>query len=122
MVDLRGRKRLNISDDRLIIDKIILENFKSYGGVVEIGRFHRCYTAIMGANGSGKSNVIDALLFVFGKRAKQLRLDRLSELVHNSCSITDCTHCKVSVHFRRIIDNPVHIHTHMHTHTCTHKL
>ena len=29
-------------------------------------------------------NVIDALLFVFGKRAKKLRLNKVSELIHNS--------------------------------------
>ena len=33
--------------------------------------------AIVGPNGSGKSNVIDALLFVFGKRAKQIRLNKV---------------------------------------------
>ena len=32
---------------------------------------------MVGPNGSGKSNVIDAMLFVFGKRAKQLRLNKV---------------------------------------------
>ena len=34
------------------------------------------FSSVVGPNGSGKSNVIDAMLFVFGKRAKQLRLNR----------------------------------------------
>jgi structural maintenance of chromosome 4 len=58
---------------RLIITKMVLENFKSYAGVQEIGPFEKCFSAVVGPNGSGKSNVIDAMLFVFGKRAKQMR-------------------------------------------------
>ena len=42
------------------------------------------FSSVVGPNGSGKSNVIDAMLFVFGKRAKQLRLNKVSELIHNS--------------------------------------
>ena len=84
---------------RLVIQRLQLENFKSYAGVQHIGPFHkvrpqwwsegsglvpqaRCisstshclqsFSAIVGPNGSGKSNVIDAMLFVFGKRAKQV--------------------------------------------------
>ena len=89
---------------RLIVVKMVLENFKSYGGVREIGPFHKCFSAIVGPNGSGKSNVIDALLFVFGKRAKQLRLKKVSELIHRSSSKPNLTYAKVSVHFREVID------------------
>ena len=91
---------------RLMITKMVLENFKSYGGVREvsarapsarrarslrcsmngrvrrdaaqIGPFHKRFSSIVGPNGSGKSNVIDAMLFVFGKRAKKLRLNKAS--------------------------------------------
>ena len=35
------------------------------------------FSSVVGPNGSGKSNVIDAMLFVFGKRAKQLRLNKV---------------------------------------------
>ncbi|BAM39831.1 uncharacterized protein TOT_020000102 [Theileria orientalis strain Shintoku] len=69
---------------RLIIHKVVLNNFKSYGGETTIGPFHKRFTSIVGPNGSGKSNVIDAMLFVFGFRAKQIRFDKLSELIHNS--------------------------------------
>lgn len=58
---------------RLVIHKIVLINFKSYAGVVEIGPFHSSFSAIVGPNGSGKSNTIDALLFVFGYRASKMR-------------------------------------------------
>eukprot|EP00960_Hanusia_phi_P013686 401509-Hanusia_phi.AAC.3 len=62
---------------RLIITHMTLENFKSYAGVQEIGPFHKKFSSVVGPNGSGKSNVIDAMLFVFGKRAKQLRLNKV---------------------------------------------
>jgi structural maintenance of chromosome 4 len=63
---------------RLIIHKMVLENFKSYAGAQEIGPFEKCFSAVVGPNGSGKSNVIDAMLFVFGKRAKQMRQAKVS--------------------------------------------
>ena len=75
---------------RLMIEKVTLENFKSYFGVKEIGPLHKCFTAVVGPNGSGKSNLIESLLFVFGKRAKQMRLNKLAELIHNSAQHPNC--------------------------------
>ena len=92
------------SKGRLMITKMCLENFKSYAGVREIGPFHKCFSSIVGPNGSGKSNVIDALLFVFGKRAKQLRLNKVSELVHVSSEHPNVEMAKVTVYFQEIID------------------
>lgn len=34
--------------------------------------------------GSGKSNLIESLLFVFGKRARSLRANQIHHLIHNS--------------------------------------
>ena len=84
----------------------VLENFKSYAGVKTIGPFHKCFSSVVGPNGSGKSNVIDAMLFVFGKRAKKLRLNKVSELIHSSAQFKDnpLTYAKVSVYFQEIID------------------
>ena len=93
------------SNQRLIITHMTLENFKSYAGVQQIGPFHKRFSSVVGPNGSGKSNVIDAMLFVFGKRAKQLRLNKVSELIHKSEAFMDLEMCKVSVHFVEIIDN-----------------
>eukprot|EP00929_Paragymnodinium_shiwhaense_P029191 TRINITY_DN16790_c0_g1_i1.p1 TRINITY_DN16790_c0_g1~~TRINITY_DN16790_c0_g1_i1.p1 ORF type:complete len:1458 (+),score=653.66 TRINITY_DN16790_c0_g1_i1:138-4511(+) len=89
---------------RLMIQKIVLENFKSYGGVKTIGPFHKSFSSIVGPNGSGKSNTIDALLFVFGKRAKQMRLRKVSELIHGSSTMMNCGFAKVEVVFQDIID------------------
>ena len=66
------------------------------------------FSSIVGPNGSGKSNVIDALLFVFGKRAKQIRLKKLAELIHKSSKYPNLTQCRVSVHFQDIIAHVSH--------------
>jgi len=98
--DGNGRNR------RLMIDKIVLENFKSYYGRKEIGPLHKCFSAVVGPNGSGKSNLIESLLFVFGKRAKRMRLNKLSELIHSSAlHSADVHHAAVEVHFQEIIDD-----------------
>ena len=83
-----------------------MENFKSYAGIKDIGPFHKCFSCVVGPNGSGKSNVIDAMLFVFGKRAKKLRLNKVSELIHSSEAYKDSPlqYARVSVHFQEIID------------------
>ena len=62
---------------RLMILKMEVENFKSYGGVKEIGPFHKSFSSVVGPNGSGKSNVIDAMLFVFGKKSDKLRMKKV---------------------------------------------
>jgi len=90
---------------RLMITHMELENFKSYYGVQTIGPYHKRFSSVVGPNGSGKSNVIDAMLFVFGKRAKQLRLSKVSELIHKSSLHKNLDYARVSVFFQLIIDN-----------------
>jgi structural maintenance of chromosome 4 len=89
---------------RLMIKQIVLTNFKSYGGRKVIGPFNKSFSSIVGPNGSGKSNTIDALLFVFGKRAKKMRLNKVSELIHASHSMQNLGSAKVDVTFQDIID------------------
>ena len=89
---------------RLVIEKMVLINFKSYAGRQEIGPFHKSFTSVVGPNGSGKSNVIDALLFVFGYRASKMRQGKLSELIHNSSGAEDLESCTVEIHFCEILD------------------
>eukprot|EP01135_Chromosphaera_perkinsii_P000185 Nk52_evm6s39 gene=Nk52_evmTU6s39 len=92
------------TDERLMITKLVLENFKSYAGTQEVGPFHKCFSSVVGPNGSGKSNVIDSLLFVFGRRAKDIRSGKVSHLIHNSSDHQNLDSCKVSVHFVDIKD------------------
>lgn len=89
---------------RLAIQRLQLENFKSFGGVVNVGPFHKSFSSIVGPNGSGKSNVIDAMLFIFGRRAKQLRHSKLSELLHHSATVPNVTSATVTVFFHEIVD------------------
>ncbi|KAJ6247945.1 structural maintenance of chromosomes protein [Anaeramoeba flamelloides] len=89
---------------RLMIKKLVLNNFKSYAGKHEFGPFHKRFTAVVGPNGSGKSNVIDSMLFVFGKKAKQIRQRKLEELIHKSTKYPNVNETSVSVYFQEIID------------------
>ncbi|XP_031254210.1 structural maintenance of chromosomes protein 4 [Pistacia vera] len=89
---------------RLFIKEMVMRNFKSYAGEQRVGPFHKSFSAVVGPNGSGKSNVIDAMLFVFGKRAKQMRLNKVSELIHNSTNHQNLDSAGVSVHFQEIVD------------------
>ncbi|KAH1076071.1 hypothetical protein GLYMA_19G022800v4 [Glycine max] len=90
---------------RLFIKEMVMRNFKSYAGEQRVGPFHKSFSAVVGPNGSGKSNVIDAMLFVFGKRAKQMRLNKVSELIHNSTNHQNLDSAGVSVHFQEIVDS-----------------
>ncbi len=59
-----------------------MKNFKSFRNA-QIP-FTRGFTAIAGANGSGKSNIMDAVLFALGETSlKSLRAARLTDLVHS---------------------------------------
>jgi len=100
-----GNKGKGGKTTRLMITKMVLENFKSYAGAQTVGPFHKRFSSIVGPNGSGKSNVIDALLFVFGKRATQLRLKKVSELIHKSAAFPELEYANVEVHFQLIIDD-----------------
>ncbi|KAI0982114.1 hypothetical protein GJ496_007060 [Pomphorhynchus laevis] len=106
---------INLNDDkfqqaelagRLMVEKIEIENFKSYYGVNIIGPFHKGFSCVIGANGSGKSNVIDSMLFVFGYRAQRIRGQKLATLIHNSASHKDISSCRVTIFFQRIDSDP----------------
>jgi len=72
------------SEARLFVDRIVLEDFKSYRGERIIGPFHKEFNAVVGPNGSGKSNILDAFLFVFGSKPSNLRVKSFKELINNS--------------------------------------
>nr|XP_046251454.1 structural maintenance of chromosomes protein 1B [Scatophagus argus] len=63
--------------------QIDIENFKSWKGKQVIGPFMR-FNCIIGTNGSGKSNVMDALSFVLGERAASLRVKHLRDLIYGA--------------------------------------
>ncbi|MCA9486739.1 chromosome segregation protein SMC [Candidatus Woesearchaeota archaeon] len=65
------------------IKRMKLEGFKSFANPTTIS-FEQGFNTIVGANGSGKSNVFDALCFVLGRMSsKGLRAEKLGNLVFN---------------------------------------
>jgi len=67
----------------MIIKKLELQGFKSFPDKTKI-LFHPGITAITGPNGTGKSNIVDALLWVLGgKRFKSLRGERSADIIFN---------------------------------------
>lgn len=68
----------------MIIHKLEIENFKSYNGPHVLGPFDTHFNCVIGPNGNGKSNIIDAVLFVFGFKSSKLRQDSLTSLIHKS--------------------------------------
>ncbi|USG99244.1 chromosome segregation protein SMC [Thermococcus argininiproducens] len=64
------------------VEKLEMKGFKSYGSRKIVVPFSRGFTAIVGANGSGKSNIGDAILFVLGGlSAKAMRATRIGDLI-----------------------------------------
>ena len=67
------------------IQKLVLKNFKSFQKA-EIP-ISNGFTAIAGSNGSGKTNILDALIFALGTNSlKSLRAAKLTDLVNNSAA------------------------------------
>ena len=65
------------------INEIVLENFKSFGRTTRLPVYED-FTVVTGPNGTGKSNIIDAVLFCLGlARTYGLRAERLPELIYN---------------------------------------
>lgn len=79
----------------VVLQELTLKNFKSFENVKV--PFKKGVSAIVGANGSGKSNILDALMFVLGATGlKQLRASKLSDLI-NTNSVEN--YCKVELKF-----------------------
>ncbi len=80
------------------ITKLELAGFKSFRKRTVIP-FFPGMTAVLGENGSGKSNLIDAIRFVMGRRSSQLRADRLEHLLFNGgARYTPVDEAEVTLH------------------------
>ena len=65
------------------IKKLEIQGFKSFPERTKI-LFHSGITAIVGPNGTGKSNIVDALLWVLGgQRPRSLRGEKIDNLIFN---------------------------------------
>ena len=69
--------------NQMIIKKLELQGFKSFPDRTKIV-FHTGITAIVGPNGTGKSNIVDAILWVLGgQRQKGLRGEKTEDIIFN---------------------------------------
>lgn len=65
------------------IKEVIIDGFKSYAQRTVVAGFDPLFNAITGLNGSGKSNILDAICFVLGiSNLSQVRAGSLQELVY----------------------------------------
>lgn len=65
------------------IKEIIIDGFKSYSVKTNITNFDKQFNAITGLNGSGKSNILDAICFVLGiSSLSHVRASNLQELIY----------------------------------------
>ena len=65
------------------IIEIVIDGFKSYSVRTNIEGFDPQFNAITGLNGSGKSNILDAICFVMGiSRMSMIRAEKMQDLVY----------------------------------------
>ncbi|MCW4014351.1 MAG: chromosome segregation protein SMC [Candidatus Bathyarchaeota archaeon] len=66
------------------INRMVIRNFKSFGGDPIKLQFQPGFNIITGPNGSGKSNILDAVQFVLGELgSKRMRAPDLSGLIYD---------------------------------------
>lgn len=82
------------------LDKITLDGFKSFADRTDFN-FDQQITAIVGPNGCGKSNVVDALKWVLGEQStKSLRSGQMIDVIFSgSASRKPMGRAEVSLHF-----------------------
>ncbi|NWQ69910.1 SMC2 protein, partial [Neopipo cinnamomea] len=69
----------------MYIKSVVLEGFKSYAQKTEVRDFDPLFNAITGFNGSGKSNILDAICFVLGiSNLSQVRASNIQDLVYKN--------------------------------------
>jgi len=56
----------------MYISEIVLDGFKTYQNRTAITGFDHQFNAITGLNGSGKSNILDAIQFLLGSNCKEM--------------------------------------------------
>ncbi len=66
-----------------VVKKLRLKGFKSFASPTEL-EFGNNFNCVIGSNGSGKSNIIDGMVFVLGElSAKSIRAEKSANLIFN---------------------------------------
>ena len=79
------------------IKKIELKGFKSFGPKTTKITLDKGFTAITGPNGSGKTNIADAVLFGLGElSSRRLRAANLSKLIFHGSPVTNVAKAKLA--------------------------
>ncbi len=64
------------------VKKVELRGFKSFGPKTVTVKVDKGFTVVTGPNGSGKTNIVDAILFVLGElSARRMRAENLAKLI-----------------------------------------
>lgn len=84
---------------QLHIHRIKMHNFKSFKGEHVISPLDPHFNVIVGSNGSGKSNIIDSILFVLGFKAKRMRQRINTDLIYSGEKRE--TMCYVEITFKK---------------------
>ena len=84
----------------MILEKIVLDGFKSFADKTDFS-FNQQITAIVGPNGCGKSNVVDALKWVLGEQStKSLRSGQMADVIFGgSAARKPIGMAEVNLHF-----------------------
>lgn len=85
------------------LEKVVLNGFKSFADKTEFS-FNRDITAIVGPNGCGKSNVVDAIKWVLGNQSpKALRSGHMTDVIFSgSGSRKPSGMSEVKLHFSEV--------------------
>ena len=83
-----------------VIKQLKLHGFKSFAKTTEIP-FSNGYSVVVGSNGSGKSNIVDSMMFVLGSlSAKTMRAEKAPNLIYNGGKIHEpAKHAQVDIIF-----------------------
>ena len=90
----------------LNIKHIILKRFKSYREMIYMDELSKGVNLIIGANGNGKSNFLDSIIYVLTDKYQNMRQEDKKLLLHED--ITDKAEDSAKLSVELVIDNKSH--------------